>query len=678
MSAAGTHSAAEPRGLPAGSGTLAATLVLAPPLAVLLWLSGAVPLAVAFAAMALFVFVVMSAGFLLLRAAHAADMPAPAAWVLGIFATAIVVYALVASFQLLAATAFAIWAVLVLGLAIFFRKRASGARRMYGNELLGLLLCAAATAMWCHEIAQVPQFLWRDGLLTTWTDQFVHGSIISQFGDPRAAGRQSIELADHPLRPYHYASYMLPAAFAWPLDLPGLTLATSVWVPLGFLTVCAGAYALGAALAAPAGGAAALAALTLLPDAASYGLHNRLFGYYWYVLEVPGASYGVGVALLSIAFLQRWSSTRDLRPLLASACLVVGSLPIRMHVFALAFPTWLACVAMSTRLVQRRKLVFFGVATAAFALLVWVFYAVSADSVLALERFLDVAHNQQEPTAYPGLYQGLFALYGPGIAIAAGVLLVFPACLGVFTVLYPVSVLLAHQTPGLRAIDLVPVVLIVCYFLLMITAPVPPHGDATELTQRPFVLLYAVIAIWTVAGFVNWLVLRDVLSVRRVWLPLLLLAALSVILVLRYTVKDWRWAQVHDVAEGLPQAADFMRRNGRPGDLLAVQGLKPGPVTTDLAIQLVALTGMPAYVTRPFIHVSWGGRRKEVALERYAALARVADGQTASASLARLRELGIQWYVVADNAGPRWDPERRHATFVEGTVAVYSSRSTRN
>jgi len=84
-----------------GSGTLAATLVLAPPLAGLLWLSGTVALPVAFGAMTLFVFVVMSAGFLLLRAAHAADMPAPAAWVLGIFATAIAVYAMVASFQLL-------------------------------------------------------------------------------------------------------------------------------------------------------------------------------------------------------------------------------------------------------------------------------------------------------------------------------------------------------------------------------------------------------------------------------------------------------------------------------------------------------------------------------------------------------------------------------------------------
>src|SRR2546429_3376313 len=43
------------------------------------------------------------------------------------------------------------------------------------------------------------------------------------------------------------------------------------------------------------------------------------------------------------------------------------------------------------------------------------------------------------------------------------------------------------------------------YLLLILTAPVPPHGDATEFTQRPFVLVYGVFAVWTAAGFAGWL-----------------------------------------------------------------------------------------------------------------------------------------------------------------------------
>jgi hypothetical protein len=652
----------------------AATLAIAPPLAFLLWLSGDVSPAAALGTMALFVFVVMSAGLLLLRAVNAADMPAAAAWVLGVFATAIAVYGLVVSFQLLAATAFALWSGLVLALGIVLRKRAPAA--VHGSELLGLLLCAAATAFWCGDLARAPHFLWQEGVLTTWVDQFIHGSLISQLGDPLAAGRGSIELAGFPPPAYHYATYALPAALAWPLDLPGLTLATSVWVPLGFLTLCAGVYTLGHALAGQGGGFAALAALTLLPDAAAYGLYNRLFGYYWYVIAVPSASYGIGVALLALALLKRWTSGRDLRPLAGSAGLIAGLALVRVHIFILALPVWIACAALSTQPVRRRALLFCGGALAGLGVFVWAFYRGWPGAQHALELFLDVAHNQQHPTAYRGLYEGLTAVYGTAVAVPVGLLLIFPAMLGVFTFLYPVSVLLARRARGLTAFDLVPPALLLCYLLLMITAPVPSHGDSTEFTQRPFVLVYAVIATWTAAGFASWLATRGGIGERRVWLPLFIVAVLAVLWILHGTVADWRWAYGYKVAEGLPRAAAFIRANARAGDVLAVEALPARLVTTDAAVQLVSMTGVPAYLSRPFMQTSAGGARQALAMQRYAELGGLARETSTAAALERLRRLGVQWYVVAesDRRGPRWDPGRRNAVFVDGMVAVYSSR----
>jgi len=653
---------------------LAATLVVAPPLALLFWLSGAVSLLAALTAMVLVAYVVLSAGFLLLRLARAADMPAPAAWVLGIFATAIGLAALVFALEMLAASAFIVWAVLVIGLGIVMRRSASAPRRLERGELVALLLCAAATAYWCRDLAEVPQILWRDGVMTTWVDQFIHGSVISQFGDPRAAGRQSIQLADVARMLYHYGSYMLPAALAWPLDLPGLTLATSVWVPLGFLTVCAGAYALGAALAGQSGGFAALGALTLLPDAASYGLHNRLFGYYWYVIAVPTASYGVGVALVAIAFLRRWTAARDARALLASAALVAGSPFIRVHIFALLLPAWIACAALSAPLVRRRVLLFASGALVVFAVFVWGFYRAFPDAY-ALEIFLDVTHNQQQPVAYGDLYRGLMASYGAQVAVPVGVLLVLASTLGVFGIFYPVSVLAARRARRLELIDLVPVALLGSYLLLILTAPVPPHGDATEFTQRPFVLVYAVFAVWTAAGFAGWLSLHG-LRQCRVWLPLLIAAALTVMWALLYTVGDWRWVERHQVAEGLPQAASYLRSRSQPGDLLAAPGLSTLFVPADLPVQLVAMSGVPAYLSRPFIHMAYGGVRAHTALARYIALRAIERETSAETALARLRALGIRWYVVAetDRSGPRWDSERRRAVFVDRMVAVYATQ----
>ena len=66
-------------------------------------------------------------------------------------------------------------------------------------------------------------------------------------------------------------------------------------------------------------------------------------------------------------------------------------------------------------------------------------------------------------------------------------------------------------------------------------------------------------------------------------------------------------------------------------------------------------------------------------MQRYAELEGVANEKSAAAALARLRELGIQWYVVAESSrrGPRWDPDRRHAVFVDNMVAVYSTREVK-
>jgi hypothetical protein len=655
----------------------AATLVVALPLSWLFWLSGTVPLHVAAAAMVLFVLIVQSAGSLLSRAALASDMGAPAAWVLGIFATAMAVYGLAASFQLLASTAFAIWATVVVALGFVFRRHAGAGRPMQGNELVALLVCGAATVLWCRRVAAAPEVLAHQHVLTAWIDYFIHGGVISYFGDPLARQQQSIDLVGFAAPFYHNASFHLPAVFAAPLDLPGLPLATSVWLPLGFFTMCAGAYVLGAALAGPAGGVAAVAVLTLVPDASNYGLRNGFFSFHWNVVSVPGATYAIGLALLSIALLERWSTSRSVRPLLAGGCLAAGLLVFRAHVFGLAFPVWLASAAALTSLVRRRKLVFLGVTAASFVLFLVGFYTLT-DFLPALELFLDNMHDQQAPTAYEGWYTGLLESYGRGVAVPAGMLLIFPAALGIFVLLYPVSAFLAHRFGGLRGIDVVPAALVVGYVLVMIAAPIPQHHDATELTHRPFVLLYAVIAIWTVAAPVKLLAAR---GVPHLWRALLLASAVALPLVWSQTdtlgeLPKFDWGQqyyAYTVDEGLPQAATFLRHRSRPGDVIAVEGLASGWVATDVASQLSSMTGIPAYVSRPFIQA---GRRQEAALKRYLELKSVAAEESEPAALARLRELGVSWYVVVGQEGPRWDRGRDHAAFGAGEVAVYSTRGS--
>jgi len=640
-----------------------ATFVVAPPLALLFWLSGAVSFPVALAAMALIAYIVFSAGFLLLRLANAVDMPAPVAWVLGIFATAIVLAALVFAFELLAARAFIVWTVLVIGLGIVMRGSASAPRRLERGELVALLLCAAVTLLWCHHSAEAPAILSRLGVLPVWIDYMIHGGVISGFGDALAVGRQSVDLADFPRPFYHYASYLLPAVFAAPLDLAGLPLATSVWLPLGFFTMCAGAYALGHSLGGAASGVGAVAVLTLVPEAGDYGLRNAFFGFDWHVLTHPGAAYALGIALVSFAFLKRWWEERRPRLLAASVALAAGLLLFRAQIFLLALPCVLATAAIATAEFRRRRLLYVG---AALALLVVLYLIV--DGQRALRPFLATVHDQPA-IAYAGWYDSLLQRYGARVALPLGVLLVFPVFLGVFTLLYPIALWLRHRS----AFDAVPLLLIAGYAALMVLAPIPAHGDATELTQRPFVLVYAVVAIWTVAVFVERVSFRWVLGASgaafvALWPHSGLWAELPKF--------SWGWNYyARAITPGLARTAAFLRKEGKPGDEFAVQGLQLGSVPTDAATEITALSGMPAYIARPYIHMVQGGERMGVAQERYDALAAVARQTDTPAALARLGALGIRWYVVTGERGPAWDPQRRLAVFRDGRFTVYLSRS---
>jgi len=266
--------------------------------------------------------------------------------------------------------------------------------------------------------------------------------------------------------------------------------------------------------------------------------------------------------------------------------------------------------------------------------------------------------------------------YGPLIAFPVGLLLVFPACLGIFLLLYPLAMLAMRRYRGLQATDWMPLVMCAWYLLLMTTAPMPPHGDSTEWTQRPFVVLYAVFVVWTAAGLSTWLASLGWSARRLAWTFAVAVPLLGAA-ILNSTVNDFRWTIQIWAPQGLPAAAAFIRAHWRPGDVLAVHRLRKVLVVTDTAVEAVALTGMPAYIARPYIQFARAGRPGEVARERFGQLIEIGVEPTAASALARLRQLGIQWYIISDDEGPGWDPERRQAAFTQGVVAVYSTDPAR-
>lgn len=669
---------------------IAATLLVTAPLAYLAAQGVAAPLALLLPVSAAGVYVVFAAGQLVMRASGTADLPLAAAWALGVAATGPVLYLLLALFPITAASAFALWAAVVIVLDIAVRRRAAAEPAPDRIDLAGLALCGAFTVVWCRNLAAAPAVLAADGFLPAWIDYFIHAGVISQFGDERAIGRGAIWLADFPKPAYHYASYTLPAALAAPLDQPGLSLATSAWVPIGFLSLATAAYTLGATLAGSAGGVAALIALFVVPDASNYWLRNGYFSFHWNLIAHPGATYALGSALLAAVFLQRWMAARSRAVLAASAALVATTFLFRVHVFLLLFPAWLAAVAVASRTVQRRRALFL-ILAGALALAVvlalrlapplpagesWAF-----GEGRALERFLRIVHRHQEPTGYQGLYLHLQTEYGDTFALVAGALLVYPVLLGAFLLLLPVALWLERAAVRIRGIDAFPVALLVCFAALMAFAPVPSHQDATDLIHRPSVLLYAVTAIWTLALLVRWLSSQGAHGATRLW-QTLALAALAALPLMWSAAPDlirpkFNWGRsiaAQRVERDLQAAAAFLRERSRRGDTLATTDLRASYAPIDAPAALVALTAVPAYLARPWYHVFLGGARGELARARFGALRAIELERDSETALRWLREIGVRWYVATASGVPAWDPGHRRASFARGTVAVYEVR----
>ena len=132
--------------------TACATLMLS----YLAALGVATPLWVIVPTFALFSYVVLACGDVLLRIFRAADITIAASWGLGLLATALVLSVVVPTLQCTAAIAFCGWAVLVLAVDYRTRAREVHAGISRTQDIVGFVCCCAFTAAWCKHVAAAP------------------------------------------------------------------------------------------------------------------------------------------------------------------------------------------------------------------------------------------------------------------------------------------------------------------------------------------------------------------------------------------------------------------------------------------------------------------------------------------------------------------------------------------
>jgi hypothetical protein len=553
---------------------------------------------------------------------------------------------------------------------------------------LGLLI-GLFTFTWCADIAPRLADYYATGRFSFWVDMFAHAGSLARFASDDAIGRGMASLADVPAPLYHYASFLPAALFPRLAGVPLLDAIILVWLPLGVLVMAAGVASLGLALGGPRLAAVAFCGLALMPAPSHYVLNNGFLNVAWLLETSPGAPYSVGVACAALAALVRWTRDQRLPTLAIALIFTAGCLLVRINTFVWLAPTVVLSAVAGWRQITpatRAALVTLGLLglAALFAILSWA--ALRSDPMKFLFGYIEFVHQSNPPTGFDGLYPGLIAHLGRTGAALAGWGLVLLGTLGLWLPALAVLGTMAIWRRQADAADAIPFLLLAVAAIAIVLAPAVQNGDISEFRHRPGPLLVAVEMIWTLRFAA--LALAPVLvraPGKRIDIVIAGVAALC--LCAQYAGigaakrPSMAWARgggYFDIqtAPGLLAIAPLLTGAPETHPRFAVAGQPPEARDWDDATCLIALSGTPAYISRPAIQFALGGAVGDEAHRRMGVLARLAQEPDLEALRGAMRAEGVTHYVVTKPSDVSFDPERRGAIGRYGPYAVYRAEAS--
>ena len=548
-------------------------------------------------------------------------------------------------------------------------------------------LASAFTFAWNHDVTSRLAHFRATGLFDFWVDGLVHAGNLAQFGSPEAIGRGMILMADMPRFLYHAASYMPPALLTAGLGTPPLEATMLVWLPLGILLMACGVIALGLALGGRALAALSLMGLALVPAPEQLSLGNGFLGFAWLLETAPGTPYSIGIACAALAALLRWIRRGEERRrgcLALALALTAACFLTRVNTFVLLAPVvGLGMLVAWPGLAQRWRLALVGAAVLAFvavmSALSWP--ALQADPQKFLLGYLDFVHRYNQPTRIDGFQAAMIPWIGRIGAGLVDVPLTLFGILGPWILAFLVLALLLRRRRAIE--DALPWFLLLAAVLEMLLAPMSRNGDISEFRHRAGPLLVVVIAIWSL----HWAVLlarpwvhRQARRTARFAWPVAASLSLAILSATVGAAKRPAMAWGSDfygtrVAPELMELAPAVVRNATGLPAFAVANQPADSRNIDDAARLIALTGVPAYLSCPGFLVATAGAIGEEAWRRLVVISQLATAPDLDALRTLMRTEGITLYVITSPADLPFDPERRSAIAISGDYAVYSVTS---
>jgi hypothetical protein len=302
-----------------------------------------------------------------------------------------------------------------------------------------------------------------------------------------------------------------------------------------------------------------------------------------------------------------------------------------------------------------------------------------ADPERFLFGFTDYVLGDQRPTRFDHLYPQIIERVGHVAAGVVGIPLILLGILGPWLPAFVLLGFIAWRRRLLGAADALPLLLLLVATLEMLLAPTPRNGDMTEFRHRAGPLLVAVLSVWSLRlGSIVAAPRLKRVSIRTRWISLAAIGALSVIVLAAAIGEAKRprmtWAADLFGSQAAPELlriAPLLSEGNEPLPRFAVANQPSNTTVIDDAARLVALSGVPAYISRPAYTLTSKGTEGDETRRRMAVITRLAAATDLSELRTILRAEHITHYVVTSPNDAAFDPERRGAVGHVGTFAVY-------
>jgi hypothetical protein len=626
--------------------------------------------------------VLTKAGELALRTSRLTMIKAwlPMAFVVGFAAISLPMTALTLIFNMSALAAFVISALSILSLNIFSSRKATARASNDRSDTAIALVLTITIGLLAKIPVSSPATLLDMGVLPIWSDYFIHGVTIASFGSPFSNG-VDMELAGVSRGFYHYAPFMIPAAFQTVSGMSGLTLSTSLLLPLGLLIAAFGSYAFAVELGGRLAGLLTLTAIICLP-AYSVFIQSGWFDFYWLLFIAPGTGYAIGVSAVVCTSTVIYLKKNDSSVLWFTMLLLFSLVLIRVHMFMLLAPAIITMIFVSRWPVNIYLLI--GAMGSAITIGILALHFSTHLHTLWIE-FANPHGYLKSALQWSPIYGQKIKLFEyPLLTILAQLSVVLAAVLGIYFVLYPLLFRLSVHRFGFHATDALPLLLLMSFISLMLFAPIASNGDFTEYKHRHFPLLYVITAIYTTTY--AWFLATNYGSNEskfRQWVYALTLCIFTATIVLNWSsnparpnVQAMPWAEgFHNqrIIPGLLGSAKYIQTHARHGDVLAMDITSIGTTLNAPIIEVISLSGVPAFIARPDLKIKASQCVREIVTKRLSLLRELSFMENWGDAQKFLQANGIRWFLVSAGEKPKWDSSLKSVVFSSNGMSVYDA-----